>query len=120
MIQIYLGKQPHRNQTVTYDPKVGFILDPVNEEDTGYFRCKGTNKRHYYNSRLSYDEMEMRLGDLDTIKFTLDVSKYFTNCRLTCQNVRHLYCCFEYGSAHPTCLLMSYNLFTIFVLSKLI
>lgn len=91
LIQIYLGKQPRRNQTVTYDPKVGFILDPVTEEDTSFFRCKGTKKRHSYNSLPRYYETEMELEDSESIKFTLDVSKYFTNCRHTCQNIPHLY-----------------------------
>lgn len=99
--QVYLGKQPHRNQTVTYDPKLGFILDPVTEEDTNFFRCKGTNRRQSYNSMLPYSEMEMGLGDSELIKFTLDVSKYFTNCRHTCQNVPHLYSCFEYEYCTP-------------------
>ncbi|XP_033610234.1 obscurin isoform X1 [Cryptotermes secundus] len=74
MKRVYLGKQPHRNQTVTYDPKLGFILDPVTEEDTNFFRCKGTNRRQSYNSMLPYSEMEMGLGDSELIKFTLDVN----------------------------------------------
>jgi hypothetical protein len=101
LIQIYLGKQPRRNQTVTYDPKVGFILDPVTEEDTDTFRCRGTNRMNSYNSRFPYREIETELGDSESIKFTLDVSKYFTNCRYACQNVPHLYCCFEYEYCTP-------------------
>jgi hypothetical protein len=63
---------------VTFDPKVGFILDPVTALDTGIFRCKGIDVRDlYYNSSLYYYRTPYSWLGPDYTKFTLDVSKYF-------------------------------------------
>ena len=64
-----MGKEPNRNQNVTFDPNVGFILDPVTALDSGTYRCKGVNEIDRY---LGYGR------DWDWLIFTLDVSKYFT------------------------------------------
>jgi len=73
-----VGKQPYRNQTVTFDPKVGFILDPVTTLDTGTFSCKGINVGELYNSSYLFYGTSLKWLGPDFMKFTLDVSKYFT------------------------------------------
>jgi hypothetical protein len=73
-----VGKQPYRNQTVTFDPKVGFILDPVTALDNGTFRCKGVDVRDLYRSSYYLYGTRSRWLDPDIMKFTLDISKYFT------------------------------------------
>jgi hypothetical protein len=72
---------------VTFDPKVGFILDPVTVLDAGTFRCKGANVRGVYNSSYLYYGRSLSWGDPEFMKFTLDVSKYFTE--QTCMSL----CC---------------------------
>jgi hypothetical protein len=62
---------------VTFDPKVGFILEPVTTLDTGTFSCKGINVGELYSSPYYYSRSLKWLGP-DFMKFTLDVSKYFT------------------------------------------
>jgi hypothetical protein len=37
-----MGQQPHRNQTVTYDPMVGFTLNPVSLLDSSWYKCIAT------------------------------------------------------------------------------
>ena len=78
LIQIYVGKQPYRNQTVTFDPKVGFILDPVTTLDTGTFKCKGLDVEYLYRPSYPYYGRSLRWLGPDFMEFTLDVSKYFT------------------------------------------
>jgi hypothetical protein len=78
LIQIYVGKQPYLNQTVTFDPKVGFILDPVTALDSGTFRCKGMDVGDLYNSSYLFYGRSLRWLGPDFMTFTLDVSKYFT------------------------------------------
>jgi hypothetical protein len=34
-----MGQQPHRNQSVTYDPLEGFILYPVSLLDSSWYKC---------------------------------------------------------------------------------
>jgi len=72
-----MGKQPYRNQIVTFDPKVGFILDPVTALDSGTFRCKGTDVGDQYNSSYLFYRTSSRFLGTDFMIFTLDVSKYF-------------------------------------------
>jgi len=85
-MQIFLGRQPYRNQNVKYDPKVGFILDPVTEQDVGTFWCRGIKQRHIYRMGYRTYDMQVRweIPTPDAMKFTLDVSKYLTECRHTC------------------------------------
>lgn len=67
-----MGKQPYRSQTVTFDPKVGFILDPVTTLDTGTYKCQGIDMADQYNSSHLYYGTHT-----EVMKFTLDVSMYF-------------------------------------------
>lgn len=93
---------------MTYDPKVGFILDPVTEEDSDSYMCTGTKLKNSYNSRFSYHEMGME-RDSESIGFTLDVSKYFMSCRYTFQHVLIVNVALAVANVYPACLSMSYS-----------
>jgi hypothetical protein len=80
-IQIYMGKQPYRSLNVTFDRNVGFILDRVSASDAGTYRCKAEERAYYYSS-YSYYDSRLRVLGLDYLKFSLDVSKYFTDRRV--------------------------------------
>ncbi|XP_069689011.1 hemicentin-1-like isoform X2 [Periplaneta americana] len=43
--QLYVGRQPFRNQTLTYDITVGFTLAPVSDIDSGTYRCRAETWR---------------------------------------------------------------------------
>jgi hypothetical protein len=63
---------------VTFDPNVGFILDPVAAIDTGTFRCKAIDGGLSNSTYPYYYDRSIRWLGADFIKFSLDVSKYFT------------------------------------------
>jgi hypothetical protein len=69
-----MGKQPYRSQTVTFDPKVGFILDPVTTHDAGTYRCKGIDTGDKYNSSYLVYGTNFQLLGTEFMKFTLDVN----------------------------------------------
>jgi hypothetical protein len=59
---------------VTFDPKIGFILDPVTTLDAGTYRCEARDMGDLYSS----SEFIYETSEENGLEFTLDVSKYFT------------------------------------------
>jgi len=56
--EIKIGEQPHRNQTVTFDPAVGFTLSPVSHLDSSRYMCVAKSDKLLHTKNFHLDVRE--------------------------------------------------------------